>query len=49
MRGIKRMLLGIAVMLLGAAIGAMNFLAWRGGALGFPIVLAGLFTHNKDE
>ena len=41
-KGIKRMLLGIA-------IGTMNFLAWCGGGLGILIVIAGLFTNDKHE
>ncbi len=49
MKGVKRMLLGIAVILLGMAAGTMNFLAWCGGALGILIVLTGLFTNDKHE
>ena len=47
MRGVKTMLLGIAVILPGIAAGTMNFLAWCGGGIGILIVIAGLFTKDK--
>lgn len=49
MKGLKRMLLGIAVILLGIAIGTLNFLAWCGGGFGILIVIAGLFTNDKHK
>jgi len=48
MKGVKVMLLGIALILLGIAIGTMNFLAWCGGGVGILVVFAGLFAKDKD-
>ena len=47
MNGGKVMLLGIAVILLGIAIGTMNFLAWCAGGTGLLIVIAGFFVKDK--
>ena len=48
MKGIKTLLLGIAIILFGLAVGTLNFLAWCGGGIGILVVSAGLFQKDND-
>lgn len=47
MKGMKIILFGMAVMLLGIAVSTMNFFGFCGGGIGILLVLTGLFI--KDE
>ena len=44
MPGLKRMLLGIAVIFAGLAAATRNLFAWVGAAVGLLLVLSGFFT-----
>jgi hypothetical protein len=48
-KGIRIELLGIGVILLGIALGTLNFLACTLGVIGFGVVAVGAFLKDNDK